>query len=84
MDRSANSSEVPPEDEPSDPPRPDSLWLAARRKSWARLIRRVYEVDLFLCRRGERMRVVSTPDVCADFERLLTIPGKKEMPVSSM
>ncbi len=34
--------EVPPEDDPSDPPRPDSPWLAARRKSWARLIRRVY------------------------------------------
>jgi len=27
-------------------------------KSWARLIRRVYEVDPFLCRCGERMRVV--------------------------
>lgn len=39
--------EVPPENEPSDPPRPDSPWLAARRKSWARLIRRVYEVDPF-------------------------------------
>jgi hypothetical protein len=50
--------EVPPEDDPYDPPRPDSPWLAARRKSWARLIRRVYEVDPFLCRCGERMRVV--------------------------
>jgi hypothetical protein len=50
--------EVPTEDEPSDPPRPDNPWLAARRKSWARLIRRVYEVDPFLCRCGERMRVV--------------------------
>jgi hypothetical protein len=48
--------EVPPENEPSDPPRPDSPWLAARRKSWARLIRRVYEVDPLLCRCGERMR----------------------------
>ncbi|HQU14415.1 MAG TPA: hypothetical protein PKV70_09220, partial [Thermodesulfobacteriota bacterium] len=46
--------EIPPEDEPSDPPRPDSPWLAARRKSWARLIRRVYEVDPLLCRCGER------------------------------
>jgi hypothetical protein len=49
---------VPPEDEPPDPPRPDSAWLAARRKSWARLIRRVYEVDPLLCPCGERMRVV--------------------------
>jgi len=65
--------EVPPEDEPYDPPRPDSPWLAARRKSWARLIRRVYEVDPFLCRCGERMRVVSTPDVCAGFG-LIPIP----------
>jgi hypothetical protein len=48
--------EVPPEDDPSDPPQPDSPWLAARRKSLARLIRRVYEVDPFLCRCGERMR----------------------------
>jgi hypothetical protein len=50
--------EVPPENEPSDPPRPDRAWLAARRKSWACLIRRVYEVDPFLCRCGERTRVV--------------------------
>jgi len=50
--------EVPPEGEPSDPPRPDSPWLVARRKSWARLIRRVYEVDPHLCRCGERMCIV--------------------------
>ena len=50
--------EVPPEDEPYNPPEPDSTWLAARRKSWARLIRRVYEVDPLLCPCGKRMRVV--------------------------
>ncbi len=49
---------VPPEDEPPDPPRPDSPWHAVRRKSWARLLRRVYEIDPLLCRCGERMRVV--------------------------
>jgi len=49
---------IPPEDELPNSPRPGSPWLAARRKSWARLIRRVYEVDSFLCRCGERMRVV--------------------------
>ena len=52
------SAHLPPEDKPPDPPRPDSAWLAARRKSWARLIRRVYEVDPLLCPCGERMRVV--------------------------
>jgi hypothetical protein len=46
------------QDEPPDPPRPDSTWLAACRKSWARLIRRVYEIDPLLCRCGERMRIV--------------------------
>ena len=50
--------EVPPEDKPPDPPQLDSAWLAARRKSWARLIRRVYEVDPLLCPCGQRMRVV--------------------------
>lgn len=49
---------VPPENEPPDPPRPDSAWHVARRKSWARLIRRVYEVDPLLCPCGKRMRVV--------------------------
>ena len=49
---------VPPEGEPPDPPRPDSAWLAARRKSWAQLIRRVYEVDPLLCPCGKRMRFV--------------------------
>jgi len=68
--------DVPPEDEPSDSPRPESTWLAARRKSWARLIRRVYEVDPLLCRCGKQMRVVgfiSTSDVCAGFE-LISVP----------
>ena len=46
------------EDEPPYPPQTESTHLAARRKSWARLIRRVYEVDPLLCRCGERMRVI--------------------------
>jgi hypothetical protein len=49
---------IPPEDELPNSPRPGSPWLAARRKSWARMIRRVYEVDPLLCRCGKRMRVV--------------------------
>ena len=40
------------------PPKSETAWLKERRKSWARLIRRVYEVDPLLCRCGERMRVV--------------------------
>jgi hypothetical protein len=40
------------------PPKSETAWLKERRKSWARLIRRVYEVDPLLCRCGQRMRVV--------------------------
>jgi len=40
------------------PPPSDSAWFAARRKSWARLIRRVYEVDPLLCRCGERTSLI--------------------------
>jgi len=34
-----------------------SAWLAARRESWPRLIRRAYEVDPLLWRCGERMHI---------------------------
>jgi len=34
-----------------------SAWVAARRESWPRLIRRAYEVDPLLCRCGERMHI---------------------------
>jgi hypothetical protein len=37
---------------------PTSPWLKERRRSWARLIRKVYEADPLLCRCGGRMRVV--------------------------
>ena len=40
------------------PPKSETAWLKERRKSWARLIRRVYEVDPLLCRCGQRIRVV--------------------------
>jgi hypothetical protein len=72
--------EVPPEDEPSDPPRPDSSWPAARRKSWARLIRRVYEVDPFLCRCGERMRVVGFITHPPIIRKVLDHIGRREGP----
>jgi len=73
--------EVPPEDEPSDPPRPDSSRLAARRKSWAKLIRRVYEVDPFLCRCGERMRVVGFITQAAVIRKILDHIGRRFDPL---
>jgi hypothetical protein len=73
--------EVPPEDEPSDPPRPDSAWLAARRKSWARLIRRVYEVDPLLCPCGERMRVVGFITQAPVIRKILDHIGRRFDPL---
>jgi hypothetical protein len=72
---------VPPEDEPSDPPRPDSTWLAARRNSWARLIRRVYEVDPLLCRCGERMRVVDFITQAPVIRKILDHIGRRFDPL---
>jgi hypothetical protein len=72
---------VPPEDEPSDPPRPDSTWLAARRKSWARLIHRVYEVDPLLCRCGERMRVVGFITQAPVIRKILDHIGRRFDPL---
>ncbi len=40
---------VTPADKPGGSPYPERLGFSARRKSWARLIRCVYEVDLLLC-----------------------------------
>jgi len=65
----------PPEDDRPDPPRPDSAWLAAGRKSWARLIRRVYEVDPLLCPCGERMRVVGFIAQAPVIRKILTHIG---------
>ena|GEM_PF-5555402 len=42
-----NPEETPPK------PEPEPAWLNASRKSWARMIRRVYEADLLLCQCGE-------------------------------
>jgi hypothetical protein len=73
--------EVPPENEPCDPPpRPGSPWLAARRKSWARLIRRVYEVEPFLCRCGERMRVVGFITQAPVIRKILDHPDEPVRP----
>ena len=42
----------------AEPPESESAWLKERKKSWAQLIRRVYEADPLLCRCGQRMRFV--------------------------
>ena len=34
-------------------------WIKARRKSWARLIQQVYEVDPLLCECGSKLEVIS-------------------------
>jgi len=43
---------------PADPTKSEYAWLKERRKSWARLMRRVYEADPLPCRCGQRMHVV--------------------------
>ena len=41
-------------------PEDASEWVTQRRRSWARLLRRIYEVDPLVCPRcGEEMKVVS-------------------------
>jgi hypothetical protein len=72
---------VPPEYEPPDPPRPDSAWLAARRKSWARLILRVYEVDPLLCSCGKRMRVVGFITQTSVIRKILDHIGRRFDPL---
>ncbi len=49
---------------PSSEARPDEddrdLWIRARRRSWARLIARIYEVDPLVCPRcGDELKVVA-------------------------
>jgi hypothetical protein len=47
-----------PEEGSSPRPEPTPEWLRERRRSWARLIRHIYEADPLMCRCGQRMRVV--------------------------
>ena len=58
--------------------RPDSAWLAARRKSWARLIKRVYEADPLLCPCGQKMRVVGFITQAPVIRKILTHIGRRE------
>lgn len=55
---------TPPCETASPGPRPDEdeqdLWVRARRRSWARLIARIYEVDPLVCPRcGHELKVVA-------------------------
>ena len=64
---------------PADPTKSENAWLKERRKSWARLIRRVYEADPLLCRCGQRMRVVGFITQAPVIRKILNdVPGPEE------
>lgn len=65
----------------STPPEQDPRWLKERRKSWARLIRLVYEADPLLCRCGERMRVVGFIRQAPVIRRILDHVGRRFDPL---
>ena len=44
---------------PADEENVVSTWDAQRRRSWARLLRRIYEVDPLLCPCGGELKIVS-------------------------
>ena len=52
----------------SDPP----PWLRARRASWARLLRRIFEVDPLLCPCGGTLRIVSVITDSETVDRILS------------
>ena len=70
----------PPESSPSEP-KTESAWLKERRKSWARLIRKVYEVDPMLCRCGERMRVIGFITQAPVIRKILEHIGRRFDPL---
>ena len=73
---------IPQEDESYDSPRPDSAWpAAARRKSWARRISRVYEVDPLPCRCGEPMRIVGFITQAPIIRKILNHIGRRFDPL---
>ena len=63
------------------PPKPETAWLKERRKSWARLIRRVCEVDPLLCRCGQRMRVVGFITQAPVIRKILDHVGRRFEPL---
>jgi hypothetical protein len=63
------------------PPKPETAWLKERRKSWGRLIRRVYEADPLLCRCGQRMRVVGFITRAPVIRKILDHVGRRFEPL---
>ena len=63
------------------PPKSETAWLKERRKSWARLIRRVYEADPLLCRCGQRMRVVGFITQAPVIRKILDHVGRRFEPL---
>ena len=68
---------IPPGDDPPSPPQPKGAWLKDRRKSWSRLIRRVYEVDPFLCRCGELTRIIGFITQAPVIRKILDHVGRR-------
>jgi hypothetical protein len=51
----------------------EDAWLVARRRSWARLIRRIYEVDPLVCPRcGHELNIVAVITDPVLVDRILT------------
>ena len=62
--------------EPEDVPE----WVTQRRRSWARLLRRIYEVDPLVCPRcGEEMKVVAVITDPAVVDRILAHRREKQI-----
>jgi hypothetical protein len=66
---------------PGCPQKSETTWLKERRKSWARLIRRVYEADPLLCRCGQRMRVVGFVTQVPTIRKILAHVGRRFEPL---
>lgn len=71
------------EEPPAVPPVsvPESDWMKSRRRSWARMIRKVYEVDPLLCRCGEKMRVVGFVTQAPVIRKILDHVGRRFEPL---
>jgi hypothetical protein len=55
-------------------------WVTQRRRSWARLLRRIYEVDPLVCPRcGEEMKVVAVITDPVVVDRILAHRREKQL-----
>ena len=60
-----------------------SEWVTQRRRSWARLLRRIYEADPLVCPRcGEEMQVVSVNTDPVVVDRILAHRKKKRLAIT--